>query len=160
MAVSNYLSVSGIIQSVNPMPNNCCNQQISVITQNGIVNLNITPATYIVNNLRLTRGMSVIAFYDADAPAPLIFPPQFQALVIAQRSPTETVTLMYFDENLVSRDNALKLNIGPNTLVTTANGQTFSCSPGNQWLLVYYSVMTRSIPPQTTPRRVIVMCES
>lgn len=158
MAVTNYLPVTGIIQNISNMGNDCCNLMVSVITENGIVNMVVTPDTYVVNNLRLRRGMSVIAFYDADAPAILIYPPQYRALVIAQKSPREFVTLQYFDENLVSSDNSLQLNIGPNTMVTTANGQPFSCNPGNHQLLVYYTTTTRSIPPQTTPRRVIVMC--
>lgn len=158
MAVTNYLSVTGIIQNISNMGDDCCNLMVSVITENGIVNMVVTPDTYVVNNLRLRRGMSVIAFYDADAPAILIYPPQYRALVIAQKSPREFVALQYFDENLVSSDNSLQLNIGPNTMVTTANGQPFSCNPANHQLLVYYTTTTRSIPPQTTPRRVIVMC--
>lgn len=158
MAVTNYSSVTGIIQNVSNMGNNCCNLMVSVITENGIINMVVTPDTYVVNNFRLRRGMSIIAFYDADAPAILIFPPQYRALVIAQKSPQEFVTLQYFDENLVSSDNSLQLNIGPRTTITTANGQPFSCSLGNHLLLVYYSNTTRSIPPQTTPRRVIVLC--
>lgn len=159
MAVSNYQSVTGIVQSVSNQSDNCCNLQVSLITENGIVNLIVTPETYVVNNLRLMRGMSIIAFYDADAPAVLIFPPQYRALVIAQKSPREFVELKYFNDDLVSADNTLQLNLGSNTMITTANGQMFGCNPGNHWLLVYYSATTRSIPPQTTPRRVIVMCQ-
>lgn len=41
----------------------------------------------------------------------------------------------------------------------TENGQNFTCSPGGRVLLVYYTTTNRSLPPQTTPRRIIVMCE-
>lgn len=156
---TNYLSASGIIQSVSNMGEDCCNLMVSIITENGIVNMVVTPDTYVVNNFRLRRGMSVIAFYDADAPAILIFPPQFRALVIAQKSPQEMVTIQTFDDNLVSLDNSLQLNIGPQTMVSTTNGQPFTCDLGNRQLMVFYSNTTRSIPPQTTPRRVIVFCE-
>ena len=155
---TNYLSASGIVQSVTNMAGDCCNLMVSIITENGIVNMVVTPDTYVVNNLRIRRGMSIIAFYDADAPAILIFPPQFRALVIAQKSPQEMVTIQNFDDNLVSFDNSLQLNIGPNTMVTTGNGQPFTCDLGNRQLMVFYSNTTRSIPPQTTPRRVIVFC--
>lgn len=156
---TNYLSATGIIQSVTDMANDCCNKMVSILTETGIVNMVVTPDTYVVNNLRLRRGMSVSAFYDADAPAILIFPPQFRAEVIAQKSPQEMVTIQRFDDNLVSLDNSLQLNIGPQTMVTTTNGQPFTCDLGNRQLMVYYSNTTRSIPPQTTPRRVIVFCE-
>lgn len=55
-------------------------------------------------------------------------------------------------------DQSLKLNIAPSTEIMTSNGQRFTCSLGGQLLVVYYSATTRSIPPQTTPRRIIVMC--
>lgn len=158
MAATNYASVTGLIQSVTNLSDQCCTLQITVATGNGPVNLTLTPKTYVANNLRLRRGMSIIAFYDADAPALMIFPPQYRALVIAQKSPQESIALMYFDNNLVSNNRSLQLNIAPSTTVTTANGQTFDCNPGNNYLLVYYTATTRSIPPQTTPRRVIVMC--
>ena len=60
--------------------------------------------------------------------------------------------------NLTAADNSLRLNIARNTEILTLNGQRFSCPPGGNFLLVYYSVTTRSIPPQTTPRRIIVLC--
>ena len=156
---TNYLSASGIIQSVSNMSEDCCNLMVSIITENGIVNMVVTPDTYVVNNFRLRRGMSVIAFYDADAPAILIFPPQFRALVMAQKSPQENVIIQRFDDNLVSYDNSLQLNIGPQTMVTSTNGQPFTCDLGNRQLMVFYGNTTRSIPPQTTPRRVIVFCD-
>ncbi len=155
---TNYLSVNGIIQNVSNMSDNCCNLMVTIITENGIVNMIVTPDTYVVNNLRLRRGMSVVAFYDADAPAVLIFPPQYRAAIIAQKSQQETVTIQRFDDNLVSFDNSLQLNIGPNTMITTPNGQPFTCDLGNRTLMVYYSNTTRSIPPQTTPRKIIVLC--
>lgn len=159
MATLHYVSVSGIVQNISAQSGNCCNLQVSLLTQNGIVNLNVSPDTYVVNNLRIVRGMSLIAFYDGDAPAPLIFPPQFRALVVAQKSPRENVVLDFFDRSLTARDNSLQLNVSPSTAVTTANGQPYSCSLQNQTLLVYYTATTRSIPPQTTPRRIIVMCQ-
>ena len=64
----------------------------------------------------------------------------------------------YFNERLLSSENPLQLNISPNTRVTTANGQRYVCGIGNNLLMVYYSATTRSIPPQTTPERIIVFC--
>ena len=67
--------------------------------------------------------------------------------------------LDYFDESLTSEDNTLRLNIGPTTNVETLNGQQYTCSPENSELLVYYTTTTFSIPAQTTPQKVIVLCE-
>ena len=102
--------------------------------------------------------MNVTAFYDASLPVPLIFPPQYQAVIIGRKSPNETIYAGFFNNNLVSEDNSLKLNLSRSTEVLTSNGQRFNCNPGGQLLIVYYTTTTRSIPPQTTPRRIIVMC--
>lgn len=160
MNVNRYMPVTGIIQKVSNIPNNCCNLQVSVLTENGIVNLIVTPDTYVVNNLSLRRGMSIVGYFDADAPAILIFPPQYQALIITHKSPRENVELSYFDENLVNTDNSLKLNIDTETIIKMKNGQSYNCSVGENWLLVYYESTTRSIPAQTTPRKIIVLCQN
>lgn len=136
----------------------CCSQMISLRTENGIVNFNVGAGTFIVDNRQLRRGMEVVAYYDSSLPVPLIFPPQFRAQIIAAPGRDEQVMLSFFDRNLLSSDRSLQLNIGPNTTVRTVNGQNFGCRPGGRTLLVFYSVTTRSLPPQTTPRMVIVMC--
>lgn len=102
--------------------------------------------------------MQVTAFYDADLPIPLIFPPQYQAVIIGRKNPQETIYAGSFNDRLIADDNSLQLNIAPSTDVVTANGQRFTCRLGGQMLVVYYSETTRSIPPQTTPRKVIVIC--
>ena len=98
------------------------------------------------------------AFYDNSLPVPLIFPPQYRAQLITSLGRNELVMLNYFDRNLLAGDGSLQLNIGRHTEITTLNGQSFTCSPGNRSLLVYYSTTTRSIPPQTTPQKIIVLC--
>jgi len=42
--------------------------------------------------------------------------------------------------------------------VVTTNNQTFMGNPGNHTLVVLYSQTTRSIPAQTTPEKIIVLC--
>ena len=136
----------------------CCSQMISLRTENGIVNFHVGVNTPIAENRQLRRGMEVVAYYDSNLPVPLIFPPQYRAQVIAVPGRNEQVMLSYFDRNLLSSDRSLQLNIGPNTTIRTANGQNFGCRPGDQTLLVFYSATTRSLPPQTTPRLIIVIC--
>ena len=98
------------------------------------------------------------AFYDTSLPAPAIYPPQYQAELVTVLRQNQNVTLDYFDRNLVSEDNSLKLNLSPTTRISTLNGQRFSCNPGDEELLVYYTNTTFSIPAQTAPQRIIVMC--
>ena len=67
--------------------------------------------------------------------------------------------LDYFDDSLASADGSLKLNIGPMTNVQTLNGQQYTCSPESTELLVYYTTTTFSMPAQTTPQKIIVLCQ-
>lgn len=153
-----YNTIYGMVQNISPIPGQCCQQMLMLLTETGIVNFIISPDTYVVNGIRLRPGMNVAALYDLNMPVPLIYPPQYRASVVTQRFPEESIMLDVFDRNLLNSQGTLKLNIAPTTDVITANGQTFSCSPEDNLLLVFYSRTTRSIPAQTTPHRVIVMC--
>lgn len=82
-----------------------------------------------------------------------------QAEIVTVLRGEQNVMLNFFDENLVAEDNSLRLNLSPVTNIMTQNGQRFTCSPRNMELLVYYTNTTFSIPPMTTPQKVIVMCE-
>ncbi len=157
MAYMDYEPVIGTVVNV-ARGNDCCSQTISLRTESGIVNFTMGPETHVIDNRPLRAGLRVAAFYDASLPVPLIFPPQYQAQIIAVLVRDEQIMLNEFDRNLTARDGTLQLNIARNTVIETLNGQRVSCSPGNQALLVYYTTTTRSIPPQTTPRRIVVLC--
>ena len=157
MAYRNFEPIIGTIINM-ARGNDCCSQMMSLRTENGIVNFMITSETRIIDSRQLRAGLRVAAFYDASLPVPLIFPPQYRAQIITVLGRDEQVMINEFIRNLVAADNSLQLNIARNTNIETINGQNTSCNPGNQTLLVYYSATTRSIPPQTTPRRIIVLC--
>ncbi len=157
MAYTNYEPVIGTILNITG-GNDCCSQTMSLRTENGIVNFVIGPETIVIDNRPLRAGLRVAAYYDASLPVPLIFPPQYQAKLVAVLMRDEQIMLNEFDRNLTARDGSLQLNLARNTNIETVNGQRVSCNPGNQTLLVYYTVTTRSIPPQTTPRRIVVLC--
>lgn len=158
MANISFLPVNGTIQSITPQRNNCCQQMVSIRNADGITNMIISPDTYVIDQTRLRPGMTVSAFYDGNAPAPLIFPPQFNASIIGRRGPNETITVDSFDNTLTASDNSLRLNISRFTEILTQNGQIYPCPIRNQTLIVFYTTTTRSIPPQTTPRKIIVLC--
>lgn len=154
----NLVPVTGIIQRIQTVENECCQQMITIENMEGVNNFIISPDTFVVDMVKMRVGMRVTAFYDANLPVPLIFPPQYRAVIIGRSFENETMMVNYFDENLLSADGGLRLNISRGTEVLTANGQSYTCSVGDNILIVYYSITTRSIPPQTTPRKVIVMC--
>lgn len=157
MAYESYQKITGVIRDI-VSGDSCCNQVVSLMTENGIVNFNVSMDTKIIDNVRLRRGMRVAAYYDENLPIPAIYPPQYQAQLLTVLRQNQEVMLNYFDESLLSANGALQLNIGSNTRIFTINGQQFTCNPGNSQLLVYYTVTTRSNPPQTTPQRIIVLC--
>lgn len=157
MAYRDFEPVIGTIVNMT-RGNDCCSQMMSLRTDNGIVNFTITSETRVVDCRPLRLGLRVAAFFDASLPVPLIFPPQYQAQIITVLTRDEQVMLNRFDRNLVAEDNSLQLNIAGNTNMETINGQRVNCNPAGQTLLVYYTNMTRSIPPQTSPRRIVVLC--
>ncbi len=136
-----------------------CYKLISVENENGtLVNFVVTKATYFVDHVMVTPGNMVTGFYDANAAVPLIFPPQFRAIVMARDTHYQNVKVDYFNSQFVSSDNSLKLNIAPHTQIVLENGQAFNNNPANRNLIVIYGATTKSIPAQTTPYKIIVIC--
>lgn len=123
-----------------------------------IVNFVVSPNTYFVDSVTLNIGDRVTGFYDGNAPVPLIYPPQFRAIVMTRDNGYQNVKLDFFNSELISSDNTLKLNIGPNTKIVLENNQLFTQDPANRNLIVVYGATTKSIPAQTTPSKIIVMC--
>lgn len=158
MAYETFEKVEGIIQGIN-RADSCCSMVVSLISDSNIVNVVVTGETTIIDNVRLRPGMRIAAFYDTNLPTPAIYPPQYRAELITSLRRGQQVMLDYFDDSLTSADHSLKLNIGPMTDVVTLNGQQYTCSPENTELLVYYTATTFSIPAQTTPRKVVVLCQ-
>lgn len=158
MAYETFEKVEGIIQGIN-RGDDCCSMTLSVISGSNIVNVVVSGDTAVIDNVRLRPGMRIAAFYDTNLPTPAVYPPQYRAELITTLRRGQQVLLDYFDDELTSADGSLKLNIGPMTNVMTLNGQQYTCSPENTELLVYYTASTFSMPAQTTPQKVIVMCQ-
>lgn len=123
-----------------------------------IVNFVVSPSTYVADHETLKIGDRVTGYYDGNAPAILIYPPQYQAIVMVKDNLSQNIKIDFFNSQLASSDGQLQLNIAPTTQVLLTNGQLFSEYPGNRDLVVFYGPTTRSIPAQTTPTRIIVLC--
>ncbi|WP_060207566.1 hypothetical protein [Sporosarcina koreensis] len=161
----NFKSFTGRVMEINDFSvqqNNSgsgCYKIFMVADREGsVVNFIIEPGTYFVDHVLVRVGDIVTGFYDADAPAPFIYPPQFRAIVMAKEKSGQFVKVDFFDHQLVSSDGSLKLNINRSTPILLENGQSFTGRPSNRELIVVYSNTTRSIPAQTTPHKVIVLC--
>lgn len=122
------------------------------------VNFVISPTTYFVNPLVVSIGDKITGYYDGNAPVPLIYPPQYRALVVVKHIPPQSVKIDYFDSQLKSKDGLLQLNISPYTQIVVRNDQPFSGTLTNRNLIVIYGPATKSIPAKTIPYKIIVWC--
>jgi hypothetical protein len=156
---SGYIrSITDLIQSQNEATSGCY-KLITLENEDGsIVNFVVAPNTYFVNHSIVYVGDKVTGYYDIFAPVPLIYPPQYRAIIIVKNTPGENVKVDYFDSELISSDGNLKLNLAMYTQFLLTNDQPFYKDPGNRNLIVIYGPSTKSIPAQTTPYKVIVLC--
>lgn len=123
------------------------------------VNFLMSPHTYVVDFETLSVGMTCTFWYDTEAPMPLIYPPQYNAVAAAREKTERMVNVAHYNMSLVNDDQTLQLNMDGSVAVRTTNNQYFQGNPAGHDLVVVYENSTRSIPAQTTPKLVVVMCE-
>lgn len=158
-----YASVTGTIVELSPTRvrrrvNGCTIFVTLEDEDGGTVNFIMGPDTYVVDFATLSVGMRTEFWYRTDAPMPLIYPPQYRAVVAAQVRNGRMINVDYYNDALVNEAQTLQLNIDGSVNLRTTNNQYFQASPARQDLAVVYETSTRSIPAQTTPKEVVVLC--
>lgn len=160
-----YMSFTGVVTEIEQYDSGAyggvssCMTRYTLESEDGqIVKFTSDASTYFANNEQVFKGDTITAYYDANAPAILIYPPQYQALIIIKRGTDYFTTFSYFNAQLISADGMLKLNMSPETEVVTQNNQPYTGPIQNHYLIVLYGASTRSIPAQTNPIKVIVLC--
>ncbi len=123
----------------------------------GEAHLIISKDTY--TNGEFKEGAEVVAFVDANKPMILIYPPRYNADVVAVVKEDSFFIADRFDNTLTNAAGTLKLNIGEDTKVISADGKAYSGSLKDRRLFVEYGASTKSIPAQTTPSLVVVLNE-
>ncbi|MDL2301248.1 hypothetical protein LJC58_02720 [Lachnospiraceae bacterium OttesenSCG-928-D06] len=137
-----------------------CMLFITVEDVNGnIVNFIVSKDTYILDFETLKEGMQCTFYYLSDRPVPLIYPPQYNAAVIVPERMGEFVFVGYFGKSLISDDLSLQIRVDSSTAMLTSNNQIFMGSPALHNLVVVYETSTRSLPAQTVPKKVVVLCD-
>lgn len=153
----------GVIRSIDPLSSGSgCDLIFTIIGFTGadeIFRLVVTPDTFVLDNTTLQPGDEITAWIDASRPVILIYPPQYEAVAIAKATHGENVKADLFNSELISSDGMLQLNLSPETKIIQTNGQIYPGTLANNSLLVIYGPSTRSIPAQTTPYEVIVLCD-
>lgn len=122
-----------------------------------VANMVLSKDTYLLGDSSLEVGTSLTGFYDAHAPMLMIYPPQYKTEVAVVGKIEGNIKVDLFEQNLVSADHSLKLNISEETEIISQSGETFDGDLVNRHLVVIYGVSTRSIPAQTTPTKIIVL---
>jgi hypothetical protein len=122
-------------------------------------NIILSKHTYVLNNAAIAVGSVVTGYYDANAPMIMIYPAQYNAEVIVVDNKDYNVKVDLFDENLLSSDQFLKLNISDETEIILQDGTAFKGVLANRKLIVLYGASTKSIPAQTTPDKIIVLSQ-
>jgi len=162
---SSFASMQGIIVDMVPMRlgNRRADGCMIFVTIEDVdgntVNFIISPSTFVVDYTTLSVGMRCDFWYRTDSPVPLIYPPQYNAVVVAETRSERMVDVGYYNTALINEDQTLQLNIDGGVDLRTTNNQYFQGNPANHNLVVIYETSTRSIPAQTTPSKVIVLCD-
>lgn len=136
-----------------------CVQMVALETEDGEpANVILSPAAFVVDFETLSVGMNCTFWYLADAPMILIYPPQYNAVAAARDRNDRMVDVSWYGQNLVNQERTLQLKLDGSVDIRTTNNQYFQGSPANHDLVVTYETSTRSIPAQTTPKRIVVLC--
>ena len=138
---------------------NGCILFVTLETEDGeTVNVILSPVTFVVDFETLSVGMDCTFWYLADAPMILIYPPQYNAVVAARNKNSRMVDVSHYGQELVNQERTLQLKLDGSVDVRTTNNQYFQGSPADHDLVVIYETSTRSIPAQTTPKKIVVLC--
>ncbi|WP_129596281.1 copper amine oxidase N-terminal domain-containing protein [Anaerophilus nitritogenes] len=156
-AQSYFNSFTGEVKEIRDLENR---KAIMVENKDGsLANIIISEDTYIVDDEKIEVGVTITGFYKANAPMIMIYPPQYNAEVVVVNNEEINMKVDEFDKDLISADHSLKLNISDDTKVITQDGKDFKGDLKNRKLVVFYDVSTRSIPAQTTPKKITVLFE-
>lgn len=153
-----YMMATGVVKEVKDYHADKNAKFISVVDENGAPsNIIVANDTYVVDNEEITVGTQVIYFYDVTKPMIMIYPPQIKADVIAVMDDSRIIKVDIFNQDLVSHDNSLKLNIAKDTEVILSDGTLYQGELAHHKLAVIYDTSTKSIPAQTNPIKVVVL---
>ena len=106
-------------------------------------------------------GMEVSVIYHKTTVMALSYPPLLGPDVVLLHDGAEHSTYVeYFDEDLLSADGSLRLNISDETEIVDFEGNVLTKEDiFERDLVIFYSIVLESYPAQTTPHKVIVMPE-
>lgn len=111
------------------------------------------------NEIELKIGDTISLSVYADQPMILIYPPQYAPpVVIVEKDDTaNSVKVTQFDENFLSDDGKLKLNLNEESVIINTKGEKVPAKElKNYNAIVFYGPTTKSIPAQAAPEKIVV----
>ena len=109
----------------------------------------------------LAEGDEVTVLVPANAPMTLSLPPMVSEVTAVVRHSSEgNFAISTFDENLYGKEANLVLNLSEDTVICSVHNDRRLYTADdvkNSTALVFYTVTTRSLPPQTTPSMVVLL---
>ena len=112
----------------------------------------------------LTEGMAVAVVYDMNSPMGMSLPPFLgNVAAVVANADAGSVVVGKFDNELTDMKNMLKLNIdNATTSIQNMQGSRIRLTDADvkgQDALVFYDMMTMSLPAQTNPSFVLILGE-
>lgn len=153
-----FQAITGEVTAIDPHGQHDDMQIATLETAEGDpVRIIISDETYTFDDIAI--GDEIIAYYDANAPVLMIYPPQFSAKVVAVMEEGRSIKVDYFDENLLSADGSLKLNIAEEADIVSEDGTAYTGSLTDRKLAIRYGMVALSYPAQASPDQIVVLDE-
>jgi hypothetical protein len=165
-ATTNFMSATGIIQEIEKEE---AGIRVTIENEDEMITiLRLNDDSLLFNSgtakslklVDLKKGATVEAYYDKNKPMILIYPTTVTPeMVIANDEEVYgEVKVSLFDKEFLSLDGELKLNIGEDTALFNQQGTAIEQKELNgKELMVFYSITTKSLPPQTPPTKIIAL---
>ena len=168
---SMYLTQNGTVAGVEVS----ATEGVSIVTMDnemGGLRFAVASGTIIVDRAtgtymtadQLTEGMAVSVVYDMNSPMGMSLPPYLgNVTAVVANADAGAFTVGKFDNELTDMKNMLKLNIdNATTSIQNMQGSRIRLTDADvkgQDALVFYDMMTMSLPAQTNPTFVLILGE-
>jgi len=121
--------------------------------------ITVTEDTYILKKDRkaFAAGDEIVVYYDGNLPALMIYPPQYKAVVLATKAEAQNIYVGKFDENLLSSDGSLKVNVVEHTKIVDQDGNEYTGTLADKNLVLSYTMVMPSYPAQVNPQNIVVL---
>lgn len=163
---TNYMKFTGVIQNIEKGEG-----EIRLTVENEeklIMILRINDDSLLLNSGTtekiqkedLKKGATIEGYYDKNKPMILIYPATVtpELVIVKDEDIFGEVKVSKFDENFLSLDKGLKLNIAEETILLNQQGKAIEKKDlKGKELVVFYTATTKSLPPQTTPSKIIAL---